>query len=616
PTPKGRSNYRDLARYILDAKHDGEKVAYTAITNCGFDTPESAIAEVLATQALNTTSRNDKTYHLVVSFRAGERPTPEQLRDIEAHLCQVVGLGEHQRMSAVHTDTDNVHLHIAVNKVHPTSYRCVEPYFDYRKLDAACRELEQRHGLAQDNRIGESARASGRAGDMEAHAGEQSLQGWARRNAAEPLMAAVAREGAIWATVHAAAAECGLELRQRGAGLVLVDGKSGVAVKASSVDRRLSLKALERRLGAFEPAPRSAGGKAQKRYEKKPLHQHPASDALYGEFQSHKQRLAGERRVTIEALRQRQRGYEQQLRQWYAERRDLVKRSRTLTRREKQLKYQDLRKEQAADLARWRDQLHVERKATYTATQPTWQAFLARLVSEGREDALIVLRSREERQRSVARSVLLAPDAPAANAIVMKQLRPVALKNGDVLYSVGDGGVVRDEAVRVRVEGEGTAAAFLALQLAEQKFAGHALQVRGSDAFRHQVAELAALQGLGVQFADPELERRRLEAQRDRQAGYTPALTEYVRRQNSKSGEISGISYRAWRSQDAGSATFRGIERLADGRHVALLQRDAAVLVKPLSPGEARELQRMKPARTVRVDHRGEIRRHDEQGKE
>ena len=68
-------------------------------------------------QNLNTRARGDKTYHLVVSFPPGERPSPDQLHVIEGELIGAIGLGEHQRMSAVHTDTEHLRIHIALNKV-------------------------------------------------------------------------------------------------------------------------------------------------------------------------------------------------------------------------------------------------------------------------------------------------------------------------------------------------------------------------------------------------------------------------------------------------------------------------------------------------------------------
>ena len=84
----------------------------------------------------------DRTYHLVVSFEPGETAKPAQIEDIENKLCVAIGLQHHQRISAVHTDRAHLHLHIAINKVAPDSFRCVEPYYDKRKLMTACAALE------------------------------------------------------------------------------------------------------------------------------------------------------------------------------------------------------------------------------------------------------------------------------------------------------------------------------------------------------------------------------------------------------------------------------------------------------------------------------------------
>jgi len=47
-----------------------------------------------------------------------------------------LGFGEHQRVSAVHQNTDHWHLHVAINKVHPTTLRNVTPIRDHYRLQA------------------------------------------------------------------------------------------------------------------------------------------------------------------------------------------------------------------------------------------------------------------------------------------------------------------------------------------------------------------------------------------------------------------------------------------------------------------------------------------------
>jgi hypothetical protein len=140
-------SWEPTAAYVLDLPGGGAKVGQIRISNCDAAEPADAIAEIQAVQAMNVRAKGDKTYHLVVSFPPGERPSEAQLRDIEDELCAAIGLGDHQRISAVHTDTDHLHIHIAISKVHPDTRRCIEPWYDKRKLMAACDRLEIKHGL-------------------------------------------------------------------------------------------------------------------------------------------------------------------------------------------------------------------------------------------------------------------------------------------------------------------------------------------------------------------------------------------------------------------------------------------------------------------------------------
>ncbi|EPF6526302.1 relaxase/mobilization nuclease domain-containing protein, partial [Proteus mirabilis] len=129
----------------------GEKVASYRVTNCGTDDPADAAILILATQGANTRSKTEKTYHLVYSFPPGERPDIEVLHAIEDELCEAIGFGDHQRVSAVHIDTDHLHVHVAINKVHPTGLQNIEPYYDKRRLMEACERLELKYDLQRTN---------------------------------------------------------------------------------------------------------------------------------------------------------------------------------------------------------------------------------------------------------------------------------------------------------------------------------------------------------------------------------------------------------------------------------------------------------------------------------
>ena len=77
----------------------------------------------------------DKTYHLILSFRAGEEPDAKVLERVEQRICEGLGYAEHQRISAVHHDTDNIHVHLAINKIHPSRLTLHSPFRDYKTLN-------------------------------------------------------------------------------------------------------------------------------------------------------------------------------------------------------------------------------------------------------------------------------------------------------------------------------------------------------------------------------------------------------------------------------------------------------------------------------------------------
>ena len=144
---------------------------------------------------------------------------------------QAIGFGAHQRVSAVHQNTDNWHLHVAINKVHPVTLRNVTPIRDHFRLQAACLELEIKHGLTQEPHTVDFAqsrerKARGRAADFEARHGGQSFLAWTQEHARPALLAAL-EGGQGWQAMHRAAATYDLALK-----LVGPAWSSAIAAKA------------------------------------------------------------------------------------------------------------------------------------------------------------------------------------------------------------------------------------------------------------------------------------------------------------------------------------------------------------------------------------------------
>ena len=274
-----KSKIGHLVAYLLDQKGKSDRVAAVAVTNCQSDDPKWAVHEMQAVQSRNQRAKGDRTYHLVISLRAGEDLPGDKLAQIEDEFCRVLGFSEHQRVSVVHRDTDNLHLHVAINKVHPTKFTLHEPFNDYHTQAKLCQQLEARYGLKSDRSAAKrDLPGQQKAAAMEAIAGVESLIGYVQRSVGNSVTSARS-----WQELHEAFAKVGVALKPRGNGLVVES--NGKTAKASSCFRALSKPALEKRFGPFHEMSQGAAiatpGKA---YTVRPMQQ--GSTRLYEQYQA------------------------------------------------------------------------------------------------------------------------------------------------------------------------------------------------------------------------------------------------------------------------------------------------------------------------------------------
>ena len=494
----GKSDFAGLVGYIADAQNKDHRLGTVTVTNCDAVSVQDAITEVLATQYTNTRAKGDKTYHLIVSFRSGEQPSALALKDIEERICTGLGYAEHERVSAVHNDTDNLHVHIAINKIHPTRHTMHEPYYSHRALADLCLALERDHGLERDNHIPQQRGAATRASDMERHAGLESLVGWIKRECLDDLKGARS-----WQELHQVLHDNGLELRARANGLVFEAG-DGTRVKASTVAREISKPSLEALLGPFEAAPeRQAQTSATRQYRKDLIRLRVSTVELYARYKAEQQGLGKARGLLLERARDRR-----DLKIEAAKRSNRLRRATIKVigegRSNKKLLYAQASQALRSEIQSINRQYQQERVAFYAEhTRQAWVDWLKKEAHRGNGEALAALRAHQKAglkgNTLQGEGQAMTGHAPQVDSIT---------KKGTIIYRAGLS-AVRDDGDRLQVSREATTEGLQeALRLAMQRY-GNRITVNGTVEFKAQIIRAAVDSQLPVTFADPVLESRR-----------------------------------------------------------------------------------------------------------
>ncbi|EKO3997407.1 conjugal transfer protein TrbI [Vibrio fluvialis] len=497
-----KSDFAGLINYLTDAQSKEHRLGHVKLTNCHADSVRDAISEVLATQQSNTRAKNDKTYHLIISFRAGEQLEQDVLSEIEKRVCDSLGFNDHQRISAVHNDTDNLHIHVAINKIHPTRHTMHEPYAAYRTLAEQCEQLEKAFGLQQDNHTPQQTHNAARAADMERHSGIESLAGWIKRECLEEMKAAQ-----NWAELHDTCRAHGLTLSAKGNGLVF-SADSGITVKASTVARDLSKPKLEARFGAFQSAQTDSnhsGQAAQRKYQKQPLKTRIDTSELYARYQREQQALATHKTAALEQLRHKKNQLIINAKNNNKVRRAAIKLTGS-SRFTKRVLYSQASQALKSRLAAIHKQYRQERQQVYqTHSKRTWADWLKHQAQHGDQTALAALRAREAAQA-------LNGNTLQGNGQTRKDQRSVIdsiTKTGTVLFR-SKNGAVRDDGQRLQVSTQSDSEAITqALKIALERY-GNQISVNGSPEFKARVIRAAADTDLPLTFSDKGLEQRRL----------------------------------------------------------------------------------------------------------
>jgi hypothetical protein len=265
--PKSKaSNVRALIDYIAGVATggEGEKVEGRGAVNL-LNIDHDGQVQEMADLAEAARRSHQPVQHWILSWREGEQPTRAQAHEAVGMFLAEMGLGEHQAVYALHRDTHNWHVHIAVNRVHPTTEKVVTVNngFDLEIAHRAIARIEQSQGwerearglyaVGTDGRVGRlrprepsERQPSARARNLEERTGQRSAERIAIEEAGT-----IIRQARSWRELHTALAQ-GMRYEKKGSGALIWIGDR--PVKASTAGRDCSMAALRGRLGDFEPA--------------------------------------------------------------------------------------------------------------------------------------------------------------------------------------------------------------------------------------------------------------------------------------------------------------------------------------------------------------------------
>jgi hypothetical protein len=361
---------------------------------------ELACGLVDAVQAQNTRAGSKRTYHLVVSLDPNDRRLErKELQQVVEKLVDTLGISEHQYIAVRHDDTDHEHIHVAINKIHPETFRIHSPAWDHQKLFTGARALKRELGLTPlRSRTRDRENVPQRAADCEAHHGIDSFARWAREKLRPASRTTELRS---WDDVHDVCSRFGVVIRAHGNGLVFEDVERGVRVKASFVARELSKARLCERLGAFQSAserPREAAQRAPHRYSPRPAR---APQSLWTEYEQTLQEARTRRERDWARYRDTAAAERRRLKSKYRQQRHLLAALPVSGPDRKHLRRQ-LAFRQAIEIRALKQKHATQRWGIQKTPHPgTWHHFVATRAAERDARAIRLLKSRQrERHRS------------------------------------------------------------------------------------------------------------------------------------------------------------------------------------------------------------------------
>lgn len=239
----------------------GEKVLYSGSMGFTFEGLPNQVSEMVALASSNARCK-DPMMHLIVSLQDGESMTKSQAIEQVNIILEELNLKGHQVIWGVHIDTENVHLHIAINRINPISEKAVKANGGWyiEGIHKAIARIEKKQGfrpqknsryhmdddgVLQKNSEIKSKKPNVKIQAMEIRIGEKSAIRIAIDEAGPILKAAK-----NWQELHEKLEAVGMTYERKGSGALIFVGET--PVKASDVERNSGFSNMVKRLGPYE----------------------------------------------------------------------------------------------------------------------------------------------------------------------------------------------------------------------------------------------------------------------------------------------------------------------------------------------------------------------------
>src|SRR3954470_1983297 len=117
-------SFKSLGNYLVIGRggDDPNRVAWSTARNLPTDDPQLA-AKIMRATASQNVRVDQPVYHLALSFDPRDVVDRQQMERVADRVLAELGLRDYQCLIVAHGDRQHPHLHILINRVHPSSHK-------------------------------------------------------------------------------------------------------------------------------------------------------------------------------------------------------------------------------------------------------------------------------------------------------------------------------------------------------------------------------------------------------------------------------------------------------------------------------------------------------------